>query len=464
MKKAILLLLLSIAMPTLWAQNGGETAPIMFIYDASGSMWGQMSGKTKMEIASEVLSSSISTLAEAQQIGLVAYGHRQKGDCKDVETLVPLNNASKTSVTSAIKSIKPLGKTPLAYSAALVIDQLRKSKEKATIILITDGIESCDGNICDVVSAAKKEGIDFKLHIVGFGLKESETEQLKCAAEAGEGNYYDAADATGLTEVMNEAVAETIDKREGNFGVFATKNGEAIDAYVKAYKAGTDEEMGSLRTYGETRYMYLPEGTYDLVAYPLGSSVEAITITGEKSLEDQKTERTISFDGGKMAVLITNNDEGWDATVSVLNKQGERISGGRTYGRTKELEVNPGTYDLKIQALQMEGMHTVTEIKNVVVTGAKTTPVKYDFTTGTVSLNVLWNGEDIDSMVTVTDLDAAKHVAGGRTYNRGIKFLLNPGTYEFVVTPLGVNKSKPKRTFKYVLKKGENHSEKITYN
>ncbi|MDC7995469.1 vWA domain-containing protein [Altibacter sp. HG106] len=464
MKKVILLLLLSTTVSTLSAQSGEATAPIMFIYDGSGSMWGQMNGKTKMEIASEVLSASVSTLAETQRIGLVAYGHRQKSDCKDVETLVPLNNISKSTITSAIKGIKPLGKTPLAYSASLVIDQLRKSKEKATIILITDGIESCDGNICELVRAAKKEGIDFKLHIVGFGLKQSETGPLKCAAEAGEGNYYDAADATGLSEVMNEAMAETIDKREGNFGVFAKKNGKAIDAYVKAYKAGTDQEMGSLRTYGETRYMYLPEGTYDLVAYPLGSSVEAITITGEKSLEDQKTERTISFDGGKMAVLITNNDEGWDATVSVVNKKGERISGGRTYGRTKELEVNPGTYDLKIQALQMEGMHTVTEIKDVVVTGAKTTPVAYDFTTGTLSLNVLANGEDIDTMVTVTDLDADKRVAGGRTYNRGITFLLNPGTYEFIITPLGIHKSKPKRTFTYVLKKGDNHSEKITYN
>lgn len=126
-----------------------------------------------------------------------------------------MQNTSKEAISSAVKSIKPLGKTPLAHSAIVVIDQLRKFQEKATVILITDGIESCDGNICEVVSAAKKEGIDFKLHIVGFGLKVGETEQLECAARAGNGQYYDAADASGLGEVLHEATATTVDDPPG---------------------------------------------------------------------------------------------------------------------------------------------------------------------------------------------------------------------------------------------------------
>ena len=104
-------------------QNPEVPAPIIFIYDASGSMWGQMEGKTKQEIAASVLATSIDNFAENQQIGLVAYGHRKKGDCTDVETLLPLTNTSKSDVTTAVKNIKPLGKTPLAFSAEKVIDQ-----------------------------------------------------------------------------------------------------------------------------------------------------------------------------------------------------------------------------------------------------------------------------------------------------------------------------------------------------
>ncbi len=90
----------------------------------------------------------------------------------------------------------------------------------------------------------KKKGIDFQLHIIGFGLKARETEQLKYAAHAGDGNYYDAADSGGLGDVLNEATSQTIDKPEGNVSVYAIKNGIGIDAWVKAYdvigKAGPD--------------------------------------------------------------------------------------------------------------------------------------------------------------------------------------------------------------------------------
>jgi Ca-activated chloride channel family protein len=78
-------------------------------------MWGQMEGKTKMEIAADVLSSTVDSLPENQQIGLVAYGHRKKGDCEDVEFLVNIGDDNKTKVNQSLKNIKPLGKTPLAY-------------------------------------------------------------------------------------------------------------------------------------------------------------------------------------------------------------------------------------------------------------------------------------------------------------------------------------------------------------
>ena len=164
-----------------------QPSPILFIYDASGSMWGQLDGKTKKEIASEVLATTVGNLPEDQNVGLIAYGHRNKSDCNDIEYLVALTNNSKAKVTGAVKAINPIGRTPLARSATMAIESLKKSNTKATIILITDGIESCDGDLCKVISDAKANGIDFKLHIVGFGLKEGEKKQLKCAAKAGDG-------------------------------------------------------------------------------------------------------------------------------------------------------------------------------------------------------------------------------------------------------------------------------------
>jgi len=286
-KRTIILLLAFCFAFQINAQNIETTAPILFIYDASGSMWGQIQGISKVEIASEVLSNFVNDLPENQKIGLVAYGHRKEGDCTDVEFLVDIENGTKTKVIQSIKAIKPLGKTPLAYSALQVIDKLRQTKQKASIILVTDGIESCGGNICDVIKAAKLEGIDFRLHIIGFDMQNEDTQQLKCAAEAGGGNYYNATDAGDLGQALEDAAID-IKKQAANFSVFAVKNGIAIDAWVRAYDIISKRQPISVRTYKDTAYFYLPPSKYNFEVTPLeGSDVDLITVSNLESFEDK---------------------------------------------------------------------------------------------------------------------------------------------------------------------------------
>ncbi len=325
------------------SQENQTSSPLLFIYDASGSMWAQMEGTTRMEIARDVLSNSVNNLSENQQVGLIAYGHREKGNCEDVEFLVGIDNKSKEKVTASLASIKPLGMTPLAYSATLAIDELRKSKVTATIILITDGIESCGGNICDVIRSAKKEGIDFKLHIIGFGLQEGETEQLKCAANAGDGNYYDAANAGGLGDVLHEAVAQTVDKPKANVTVYAVKNGVAIDAIVKAYDIVAKRNPINVRTYRDTAAVFLPPSTYNFEVTPLeGSDVKMVAVANVQSFEDKIVHQDISFDGGKVAITTTNNDEHWDCAVKEWKSCGigQNVPGAKRNGSKSGLISN----------------------------------------------------------------------------------------------------------------------------
>ncbi len=440
------------------AQDKHESpSPIIFIYDASGSMWGQMQDKTKMEIAAGVLSTSVNNLLDNQKIGFVAYGHRKKGDCKDVEFLVDVENGTKSEVNRSIKGIKPLGKTPLAYSALRVIDKLRKTKLKATIILVTDGIESCGGNICDVIKVAKKEGIDFKLHIIGFGLKDADTQQLRCAAEAGDGNYYDAADAGGLGDVLNEATTTTVDEPDGNVSVYTLKNGIAIDAMVKAYDIVSKRKPISVRTYRDTAYFYLPPSKYNFEVMPLeGTDVNMITVSNIESFEDKIIHKTISFDGGKLGITTTNNGKDWDCIVKLIDQNGKVVASSRTYNAPKEMEVNPGTYKVTIQALAtMEGLDTYTEFENVKIESGGITPISYDFKTGDFEIFTKVGSENIDTIVSIKEVNSSKNVAGSRTYLRGAKFLLNPGSYEVKVQPLGDHKGKNPQTFTMKVRQGE---------
>jgi Ca-activated chloride channel family protein len=442
-----------------FAQEQKAPFPILFIYDASGSMWGKLDAQTKKEIAANVLTTTVNNLPENQNIGLMAYGHREKGDCDDIEYLVDLSNNSKEKITDAVNSINSLGKTPLARSATLAINSLRDSKTKATIILITDGIESCDGNICDVVTNAKAEGIDFKLHIVGFGLKKGESEQLICAAEAGNGHYYDAADAGSLSEGLTEATTETVDKPDGNFSIYAVKNNQPVDAWVKVVKAGTNDEVDGTRTYRDTGWVYLPPGKYDMIIKPLeNSKIKGTTISIE-SIQDKIGHQTVSFDGGKINLITLNNNEGWDCTSKVTTQDGEVVGGSRTYGRPQIIELNPGVYDIEIKALIIKGLENTFIIEDVSVEATKTTDATHNFKSGIAMIGVKSDEELVDAVVSINSNATGENVAGSRTYTSDSsnprEFILNPGIYDVKVSAVKKEYAGKKETFTIEVKQGE---------
>src|SRR5699024_11159038 len=67
------------------AQATDQPADSILVFDASGSMWGQIDGINKIVTAREVVSQLVDKLPANQRLGLLAYGHNRKGDCQDIE-------------------------------------------------------------------------------------------------------------------------------------------------------------------------------------------------------------------------------------------------------------------------------------------------------------------------------------------------------------------------------------------
>ena len=446
-----------------------EKSSILFIYDASGSMWGQMDGKTKKEIAADILTNTVTGLKDDQQIGFMAYGHRRKSDCEDVEFMIDLENTDKAKVTKAVSSINPLGKTPLANSAKQAISSIESSGIKTTIILITDGIESCNGNLCEVIRLAREKGIDFKLHIVGFGLKDGEAEALKCAAKEGNGNYYDAEDSDQLEQVLDDAVNQKIDDPEPNYTFYTEKNDEPIDAWIKVVEKESGKEIRGVRTYQDTAGMFLENGTYLLTINPLeGTKIASKTMELVKT-DNGPTHSTISFDGGTIGVMVTNNSEGWDATIRVYDPiTNKSVATKRTYGRKSNIEVNSGTYHVEILCLAMKGAALKNTIENVVVNAKETTEIAHEYDSGDLIIGVQTSaGELVDASVRVVDKVNNEAVAGTRTYTsessnpKTIK--IQPGTYEVSIKSLGKHKGSSD-SVTLTVKKGETSSKTFIIN
>lgn len=194
------------------SEGGSPGTNILFILDASGSMAGQVDGKPKMDVAKGVMTDLINGLPDSINVGLEVYGHRSKGDCDDIESMVEVGPIDKQGLTDKINSIQPKGKTPIAKSLQMAGEKLSASEDKTTIILVSDGEETCEGDACKYVRDLRAQGINVKVHVVGFDVGEKEKKQLSCIAEAGGGRYYTANNADqlkeALAEVKEEAVAE----------------------------------------------------------------------------------------------------------------------------------------------------------------------------------------------------------------------------------------------------------------
>jgi len=178
----------------------------VIVLDASGSMWGQIDGKPKLQIAREALRDVLQGLPADREVGLMAYGHREKGSCEDIELIVPPGPGTAQTIISAADNLKFLGKTPLTAAVRQAAEAMRYSEEKATVVLITDGLETCNADPCALGTELEQTGVDFTAHVVGFGLTADEGRQVACLAENTGGKYIAADDAPMLLLGLSEAI------------------------------------------------------------------------------------------------------------------------------------------------------------------------------------------------------------------------------------------------------------------
>jgi len=182
----------------------------MIVMDGSGSMWGQINGVAKLEIARQTLRKVLAGVPATRELGLIAYGHREKGNCGDIELIVKPAPGTAAQIADEVDKMRFLGKTPLGAAVKIAAEQLRYTEERATVVLITDGIETCGANICELGKALEAEGVDFTAHVVGFGLSEEEGRQVSCLAKETGGQYFSANDAASLVTALNQSVAAVV--------------------------------------------------------------------------------------------------------------------------------------------------------------------------------------------------------------------------------------------------------------
>ncbi len=243
---------------------------VEIVVDASKSMWGQIDGKSKMEIAKTTLEEVSYWLPDDFDLALRAYGNTSssdKNDCADSSLLVPFGERNREYIRRAISGLRPTGQTPIAYALNQAAGDFGSLQSARTVVLVSDGIESCGGDPVSAAHALRQQGI--VVHLIGFGLGNAADEDaasLQAVANASGGRYVTA----GSAEELKAALAETV---ATSFSVF---------------HGNTEVAGGSL---GSAGVMLLPEGDYRVQLHsspPVETQVslaarDGVTLTLEKN-------------------------------------------------------------------------------------------------------------------------------------------------------------------------------------
>ncbi len=396
-----LLLLLLLALAAQAQDSAPVRGNIVCILDGSGSMWGQVDGRTKIEIAQETLAELIANLPDDVQAGLVAYGHRSEGDCADVEVLVPLGPLNREGLTKAVKAIKPKGKTPITESVRMTAEGLRGVEGETTILLVSDGKETCAGDPCALVRELRASGINFVMDVIGFDVTDAERGQLECMAREGGGTYYSAKNA----DQFRQAVVQTSKKESlaaAKLHVLVTRNGKDIPAHVEIRNKETGDVVVSEWSYeklGLTKY--LSPGDYEMTvtddkAADKPSQTLDITMEGGQPLE-----QTVDFSSGVIHMATTLDGQPFECFIEVYKAGGgDRVLSvfSDNTAHVAKLVLPAGAYDITVTHRKTKD-EPKRLLEGVQVAPGREQDMAMAFESGLLEVNVVMNGQEVPAEI-----------------------------------------------------------------
>lgn len=208
---------------------------VMLIFDASGSMNAAAEGTTRLVVAQDVLLQVINDMPESIRAGLMVYGHTVPGQadlkpegCEDIETLVDIAPLDRDQILGELYDIQALGYTPITRSLELAAPQFTPGEDNS-IILISDGEETCDRDPAEMATELQELGIGLDIYVIGFAIDDPNVRsQLESIAMNGGGIYTDAQNAQDLANAMATVLGEI--ERQAEIAAAATDTPTPVPA------------------------------------------------------------------------------------------------------------------------------------------------------------------------------------------------------------------------------------------
>ena len=362
--------LLSTGMVMAQKKSPEQPTRILFLFDASQSMYARWETNTKYEVAKKMLSEMVDSLNDMTnlELALRVYGHTKKyppQDCDDTRLEVPFGKNNSFAIKKRLEEINPSGTTPIARSLEECGGDFPKSQARNIIILITDGIEECNGDPCAVSAMLQKKGIVLKPFVIGLGLNKDFIKQFECI-----GNYFDATDETQFRNAFNIVITQALNNTTAQVNLLdiqshPTETNTSITFYDQRSGAVLYNFMHTINAKGVPDTVQIdPLGMYRVTAHTIPSvSKDSVILTVGKH-----TIIALDAPQGDLQLKIDGANE-YKKLYAIVRKHGEKATlNVQEFSDITRYIV--GDYDLEVLTLPR------IFINNVNVAQSKTTSVQ----------------------------------------------------------------------------------------
>src|SRR3990170_2031601 len=217
-----------------------ETAPppaAIVVLDASSSMNAKIGSTSKIAAVRTELGQALGSYAGRLSFGLVAFGHRKASNCADSEILAKPGELTFASQSKLLDKIKPKGQAPIA-AALSDAAKAAQTQGRFDIVLIADGGDTCDADICSTAVALKEKSQSLRIHVIGFNDKPDELKPLTCVAGATGGTFVAATNAAELKQGLATVLDAIVTPGAPPPQVVAAEETAAMPAMAPALPAG----------------------------------------------------------------------------------------------------------------------------------------------------------------------------------------------------------------------------------
>lgn len=354
-KSSFILACLLFAAPLIATSPTVTTNRILFIFDDSFSMNGPWNSRAKIDVAKQVMGEFLDSLKDLPnlELALRCYGHttffRPERNCKDSKLEVPFAPAKTNSlkIKQRIQKLEPMGTTPIAYSLAQCVDDFGSCGNcRNIVILITDGIEECDGNPCQVSIDLQKKGIFLRPFVIGVGLDVKFADVFACM-----GKFYDVSNEANFKDVLKLVLTESLSQTTVQVDLLdINKKPSETDVDMTFYLAGGSHVkynyLHTINHRGNPDTLVLdPDVKYDLVVHTI-PPVEKKNISIEKGKHN-----IISLDApqGYLKLELDGQNSNYFPTTIIRQKGNPKTLNVQEFGKQEKYIV--GKYDIEILTL-----------------------------------------------------------------------------------------------------------------